>query len=225
MNVSGQSNGATPTSSTPGGSSFGATLLHVAWLAILLGVAMEALLLLLAGGFGILPGFESTVADLVGKVSWSTIVCAGLALGPAASKVREPVMGLLGLLAAPLAFNVSRFLQQGAVQILAVGGIAGSSTPVYLLALIKGVEYGCLGAALGWIAQRPWGGAVAHAAVGLMAGILFGSVVMAFTYWASPEPPATPDLISQGLNEIFFPVGCSLVLFSAETLGKRAAAQ
>ena len=46
----------------------GATLLRVAWLAILLGFAMEPLLLLFADGFGIVPGLVpglgSTVSDL-----------------------------------------------------------------------------------------------------------------------------------------------------------------
>jgi hypothetical protein len=37
----------------------------------------------------------------------------------------------------------------------------------------------------------------------------------------SPETPATTALLSQGVNEILFPVGCSLVLFAATALGKR----
>ena len=66
----------------------GSTLFRVAWLAILLGIAMEALLLLFTAGFEILPGLGPMVAELIGKVSWSAIVCAGLALGTAASKAR-----------------------------------------------------------------------------------------------------------------------------------------
>ena len=71
---------------------FGSVLFRVAWLAILLGFAMEALLLLFAAGFGILPGFKPVAADLVRQVSWSTIVCVGLALGTAVSKARAPLM-------------------------------------------------------------------------------------------------------------------------------------
>jgi len=74
----------------------------VAWLAILLGFAMEILLLLFTAGFEILPGFRSVLADLIGKVSWSALVCAGLAIGTAASKVRAPFMGLLGSSPPPL---------------------------------------------------------------------------------------------------------------------------
>ena len=202
----------------------GSTLFRVAWLAILLGFAMEILLLLFTAGFEILPGFRSVLVDLIGKVSWSALVCAGLALGTAASKVRAPFMGLLGLLAAPLAFHVSRTLQQGVaktLEVAAAGAPVGSYTLI-LLALLKAVEYGCLGAAIGWIGRRPWGGAMAHLAVGLAVGILFGGAIVSFTYWTAPEPLAAADLFSRGANEILFPVGCSLVLYSATALGERA---
>jgi hypothetical protein len=201
----------------------GSTLFRVVWLAILVGFAMEILLLLFTAGFEILPGFRSVLVDLIGKVSWSALVCAGLALGTAASKVRAPFMGLLGLLAAPLAFHVSRTLQQGVaktLEVAAAGAPIGSHTLI-LLVLLKAVEYGCLGAAIGWIGRRPWGGAMAHLAVGLAVGILFGGAVVSFTYWTAPEPLTTADLFSRGANEILFPVGCSLVLYSATALGER----
>ena len=201
----------------------GSTFIRVAWLAILLGFAMEILLLLFTAGFEILPGFRSVLVDLIGKVSWLALVCAGLALGTAASKVRAPFMGLLGLLAAPLAFHVSRTLQQGVaktLEVTAAGAPVGSYTLI-LLALLKAVEYGCLGAAIGWIGRRPWGGAMAHLAVGLAVGILFGGAIVSFTYWTAPEPLAAADLFSRGANEILFPVGCSLVLYSATALGER----
>jgi hypothetical protein len=201
----------------------GSTLLRVAWLAILLGFAMETLLLLFMAGFEILPGLGPMVAELIGKVSWSALVCAGLALGTAASKARAPLMGLLGLLVAPLAFHVSRTLQQGVAKTLEVAS-AGTSVGSYtliLLALLKAVEYACLGLAIGWIGRRPWGGALAHLAVGLAVGILFGGAILSFTYWTAPEPLAAADLFSRGANEILFPVGCSLVLYSATVLGER----
>ena len=89
-----------------------------------------------------------------------------------------------------------------------------------LLALFKAVEYGCLGALIGWIGQRPWGGALAHAAAGLAVGLFFGGAILALTYWTAPEPLSTTDLFSRGMNEVLFPVGCSLVLYTATALGK-----
>jgi hypothetical protein len=203
------------------GGGLGSALFRVAWLAILLGFAMEALLLLFAAGFGSLPGLKPIAADLVRQVSWSTIVCVGLALGTAVSKARAPLMGILGLLAAPLAFTVSRSIHQGAVKTLEIAGSGADAPPVLLLAVLKAVEYACLGLAIGWIGRRAWGGLSAHVATGLVLGLVFGSTIVALTYQMSPEPPATAALVSRGANEILFPVGCSLVLFAATAMGQR----
>lgn len=178
----------------------GATLLRVAWLAIALGIAMEALLLLLGTGFGEALGLRSVAADLVRNVSWSVFVCAGLAIGTAVVKARVPLMGLLS---APLAFEASRVIHKGALEALAVSG--GDVSPV-LIAVIKGLEYGCLG--IGWVSQRRWGGALAHVAV----GVVFGATELALAAGASPAPPAS-ELFVEGVND---------VLFSATALGKKA---
>ena len=201
----------------------GATLLRAAWLAILLGFVMEAILLLFAAGFGIFPGLETIATDLVRQVSWSTFVCAGLAIGTAVSQARVPLMGIIGLLAAPLAFSISRSLHQGTVKALEVAGSGSDTTPVLALALLKAVEYGCLGAAIAWVGGRSWGGLVAHVAAGLVIGIVFGGAIVALAYSTAPEPLATPAIVSRSVNEILFPVGCALVLFSATAVGKRVA--
>jgi hypothetical protein len=206
---------------SPPAGGLGATLLRVAWLAILLGFVMEALLLLFAAGFGIFPGLKPMAADLVRQVSWSTIVCVGLALGTAVTKARVPLMGVLGLLAAPVAFTVSRSLHQGAVKTLEIAGSGADAPPVLLLAVLKAVEYACLGLAIGWLGRRAWGGMSAHLATGLLVGLVFGGTIVALTYQMSSEPPATADLVARGANEILFPVGCSLVLFAATAIGKR----
>lgn len=221
MTVPQQNVQASPTTSDGPGGGLGSTLFRAAWLAILLGFAMEALLLLFTAGFGIFPGLKPVAADLVRQVSWSTIVCVGLALGTSVSKARAPLMGVLGLLAAPLAFTISRSLHQGAVKTLEIAGSGADAPPVLLLAVLKAVEYACLGLVLGWIGRRAWGGAAAHLATGLFVGLVFGGAIVALTYQMSPEPPATAALVSRGANEVLFPVGCSLVLFAATAIGKR----
>ena len=206
-----------------GGSGLGDVLVRVAWLAILLGFAMEILILLPQAGFGVLPGLESVLKDLAGRVTWSTLVCAGLAAGTAASRARAPLMGLFGILAAPIAFHLSRALQQGVAKTVeeVAAGVSFGSQPLLILALLKAVEYGCLGVIIGWVGGHSWGGALAHAAVGLGVGILFGGAIVSFTYYTAPEPLTTADLFSRSINEVLFPVGCSLVLYTATALGKR----
>ena len=68
------------------------SLLHVGWLAVLLGLTMEAILVALAAGLGTLKGANPVLADLVQKVSWSTSVCVGLAVGTTAKKARGSLM-------------------------------------------------------------------------------------------------------------------------------------
>jgi hypothetical protein len=202
----------------------GATLLHVAWLAVILGLVMEVLLLVLGGAVGEALGLKPFVADLVRNVTWSVFVCAGLAVGTTIVKARAPLMGVLGLISGPLAFEISRALHKGALEALAITGGGGAAVSPVLVAVVKGIEYGCLGLGVGWVSQRRWGGAAAHAAVGLLVGLIFGSVQLVFAAGATPPPP-TSDLFVAGVNEVLFPVGCSLVLFSAGALGKKTASR
>lgn len=199
-----------------------AKLLNVAWLAILLGLAMEVLLLI-ASSFGDFLGFGTLVADLVKSVSWSLVVCAGLAVGTTVSKIRVPLMGVLGFFAAPLAFEVSRVLHKGTLGALSVEGTIATGPSPLLVALIKGIEYGCLGLAIAWIGGRAWGGIVAHGAVGLIVGTIFGGAILGLQYGSAPASLSAAALLPGAVNEIVFPVGCSLVLFSSKVVGERMA--
>jgi hypothetical protein len=203
-------------------SDLGATLLRVAWLAILLGLVMELLLVLVSTFGGGLSGLGPFVADLTKSVSWSVFVCVGLALGTAVVDARGPVMGFLGLLSAPLAFEISRVLHKGVLNALEVAGGGGDDLSPLLVALIRGLEYGCLGLGIGWVSRRRWGGAMAHLAVGLLVGLVFGSIEIAYATGGTYQLSGA-DFLGAAINEILFPAGCSMVLFGATTLGKRVA--
>jgi hypothetical protein len=182
----------------------------VAWLAILLGLGMEVVLLL-TNGFGDTFGLGSMTAGLVKNVSWSVMVCAGLAVGATISKVRVPLMGFPGFVAAPLAFEVSRVLHKGTLGALAVEGTVAAGPSPLLLALIKGIEYGRLGLTIAWVSRRSWG---------LVVGVLFGGAILVLQYGSGSTSVA--ELFPSAINELLFPVGCSLVLFSAGVVGKMA---
>jgi len=196
-----------------------ALLLRVAWLAILLGLLLQLALLLAAAGLGIFAGLGPLVAETARNLGWSVLVCTGVAVGRVAAKGRPPLMGIAGLLAAPLALTIANTIQKGMAAALNLPQAAGTAS-VWVLGL-KAAEYGCLAAALGWIGRRAWAGAPAYAAAGLLAGIVFGGAALTVVAQSAPTALSTAALMVKGVNELVFPVGCALVIFAAEVLGKR----
>lgn len=197
-------------------------LLRVAWLSVLLGLVMEGLLLLVAAGFGNHPLMKLALAELTQKVSWATIVCVGLACGTAATKQRERAMGFAGLLAAPAGFIIARMLHKSATQVLAIAAPAAAAGPSpLLLAGLKGVEYAVLGVLLGKVGKQQPAGMARYAGVGMLVGATFGGAMV----WLLTRPTVNPPLtvvLSRIINEFVFPVGCSLVIYAADSLSHRS---
>jgi hypothetical protein len=194
-----------------------ATLLRVAWLAIVLGLLLQLALLLVAAGFGTAPSSRTLLAETLRTVSWSLLVCVGVALGRVAAKGRVPLEGVTGFLAAPLALTAANAVQKGVAEAVDAAGVPAGPASLWVLA-IKAAEYGCLGLALEWVGRRAWGSALGHLAVGLMTGVVFGGLFLAVVVLSAPSPLSTPSLLAKGLNELLFPVGCALVVFVAEVL-------
>jgi hypothetical protein len=193
-----------------------ATLLRVAWLAILLGVLLQLALLLVAAGFGMGISPRPVLAETFKTVSWSLLVCVGVALGRVAAKGRLPLEGVTGLLAAPLALTAANAVQKGVAEAVNAAAVPAGPAPLWVLA-IKAAEYGCLGLALEWVGRHAWHSALGHLAVGLMTGVVFGGLFLAVVQ-SAPTPLSTPSLLAKGVNELLFPVGCALVVFIAEVL-------
>ncbi|HZS07047.1 MAG TPA: hypothetical protein VFD58_19580 [Blastocatellia bacterium] len=201
----------------------GRLLLRISWLAVLLGFAIEGLILLLTG-MDRYSGVKPLVASLAQKISWSVLVCLGLAFGKGATKLLAvPLTGLAGLLAAPTAFTVARSLHKAAAEALKLAPAAATPSPL-TLALVKGIEYGLLGLAVGWIGSRSLSrgrSAAAHLATGLAVGAVFGGTMLLVASSGAPQPRDTVALLSLGVNEIIHPVGCAMALFAAEALSQK----
>jgi hypothetical protein len=192
-----------------------ATLTRVAWMSILLGLVIEGLLV--AARLGAFT-LEATAAELVNRVSWSVLVCTGLAIGDALADASRPLLaGLSGLIATPLAFAVARGLHKGTAEMMQIAQPADPISP-WLAAGIRGVEYMCLGLAIFWLKKQPRPTALSYVAVGLLIGLVFGGVLMFL------NPAVTGSLTSMlvwGVNELIFPVGCTLVLFASTAVGEK----
>lgn len=202
-----------------GGSALRATLLRVAWLSVMLGLVIEGLLLIVALSFNAAGDGRPFVADLAQKISWSVLICVGLAFAGAATKGSAPAMGLTGLLAAPTATVIARTLHKWMGQSIGLAMADPTGEAFLLIPTVRGLEYAFLGAALAWIGRRPWGGAVAHVALGLGVGIAFGSMVLTVN-----APSSTVALLTTAINEVVAPLGCALTLFAGNVLGKKAPA-
>jgi hypothetical protein len=194
-----------------------ATLLRVAWLAIVLGLLLQLAVLLVAVGFGTAPSPGPVLAETLKTVSWSLLVCVGVALGRVAAKGRLPAEGITGLLAAPLALTVANTVQKGVAEAVNAAGVPAGPTPLWVLA-IKAAEYGALGLLLNWVGRRAWHSALGHLAVGLVVGVVFGGLFLAVVVRTAPTPLSAPSVLARGVNELLFPVGCALVVFIAEVL-------
>lgn len=197
-------------------------VLRVAWLSILLGLVLEMVVLVVVaytGNAGSTP--KPFVSDLAQKISWGFIVCVGIAFGTTASKAREALMGILGLISAPAGFAIARATHKAVNQALDVAGPAAAGASPFLLGGLKGLEYAVLGFAIGWVVKKAWGGLGAHVAVGVLTGLTFGTAILLVMehYAQAPTPPVA--LISRGVNELLFPLGCSLVLYASGVMSKK----
>lgn len=205
----------------PSNTSAAALVLHVCWLSILLGLAIQISLLTFSVAFGRVPKLNPLIVDLAQRTAWSTIVCSSISVAMAASKLRDSFMGLAGLLSASVAFKIARAVQKGVGAALGVAPAVIKGPSPLVLGIIKAVEYGCLAAILAWMVKRKDRGAAAHAAIGLTMGVFFGAIVLGYTYWTNFKLFSAADAVSRGLNEVLFPVGCSLVLVATEVWGKQ----
>ena len=191
------------------------TLLHVAWMSIVVGLILQLLSLALVRIDSIGP----FIRDLSQKMSWSMFVCLGLALATAAAKTREIWMGLAGFLAAPISFTLARIIQRGVGSALGLAG--GANSPIkLLLALlaIKAIEYALFGFILGQLSTRHSRRASHYLALGLSCGLLFSTAIVTTIFFLSPNKPAPAQLLSTTMNEVLFPISCAMILYTAELL-------
>src|SRR4051812_16137048 len=83
----------------------------VAWLAIALGFAMEALILTVRFAANSQSTSTQVLIELAQGVTWSFFVCAGVGLGTALAKARASLGGLIGAISAPLAMGIAKGTQ------------------------------------------------------------------------------------------------------------------
>jgi hypothetical protein len=189
----------------------------IAWLAILLGLVMEGLILAGRASVGNNPTPAQVLVDLTQGITWSLLVCAGVALGTTLARARAAFGGLIGLISALLAMGLAKGSQRVVATAL---GVADKPFIMSLMTLgvLRALEYGLLGWALAWLADKPYSRAWHFALVGAVAGIVFGGSITWLTIGiaaAGDMIMAPPQIIATALNEMVFPIGCALVVYIA----------
>lgn len=201
--------------------SVAAQVLKAAWMSVLLGVLMQAITTGIALAAGKDPAGAALLASAVGKISWATLVCVGLAVAMA---IPRPLVGgtaLAGLLSAPIAFHGARAVNQ---MVGSVAGLSPDSPPTQLLlalTVIKGLEYAALGGSLAWLETRGSPTFKLCVGTGLAHGVLFGAALVGAAEALAPAARPTVAVVTQAVNELLFPIGCAVIIYAATGLGAK----
>jgi hypothetical protein len=185
--------------------------LRAAWLAVLLGIGVQSLVVasrLLAGGTSSPMAF---IASLGQGITWSVLVCAGVAVGTVVGRANSLTLGIIGFIAGPAAWGLAKGTQKALQGLM---GLPQDRLDTFFLMItgLKGIEYAILGAALGYMVGKPWARLPAFAGLGVASGAVFAAIVIVLTM--NHGPAKLPALIATGVNEIVFPIGCSLVIYA-----------
>lgn len=194
----------------------------IALCAVLLGLGIQLLILVarLAAG-GPWPG-AALLADTAGGVTWALLVCTGVGIGTSVLRVRAMLAGLLAAICAPIAIAAAKAAQRmvagmtDAVEqqaILSLGSIS----------LARAVEYGVLGFLLGTLAQRGEKRVSRYLGAGCLVGLVLGGAVVWLTHYVAAQAGSglTSAQLAVGVvNEMVFPVGCAIVIYAGQLVGR-----
>jgi hypothetical protein len=194
-----------------------------AWMAILLGLLVESAVLLTRAAAGIAPQSLVALAEFASSVTWAVIVCTGIALGTAAARHRERIMGLMGLLCAPFAWALAKGLQRGTQWILDAPR-DNLGWAVVQVGALKTVEYTLLGFVLGRLTRSHEATLRQYLLAGLSIGVIFGAAIIGVNVWHAPQRQlALGRILGLAVNEIVFPAGCASVLHFIGRLNDQSA--
>ena len=194
--------------------------MRVVTLSLLLVATLEVLLVLSAAAGGGLEGPGPFLLDLAQKVPWGVGVCTGVWLGLELGRGRAVVVAAAALVAAPIASLLLRAVAEGAHAMAFAEAPTGP--PPLVVAAIKGIEYACLGLLVAWLGRRSWARIQHHAAAGMLVAVPFGLGLLALSAASSELPLDTRRMVVWAVNELLFPIGCALILFSAAQAERRA---
>lgn len=201
-------------------------LAAAAWMAILLGIVVQSLILVARITAGGQATALQVVVDVASGVTWSALVCSGVALGTVVARHRATMMGVLGLVSAPVAWAAAKGVQRGVQWMLGVP-LETLGPLVYQVGAAKTVEYALLGVLLGRLIYTPRSTLGVHALTGLAFGVVFGGIILWLNRAAAAATGGSlpmPRAVAICANELIFPMGCAIVIYFVARFADRRSA-
>jgi hypothetical protein len=196
-------------------------LFAAAWMAVALAFALEALTALGAFTLGRTSSAQVFLASVGQKIGWGTLVCVGLAFAKAFKPKDAGAAAWAGILGAPAAFTIARAIHKGLAQAMGFDIAATAPMLLLLLATIKALEYGVLGAVLARLDERSSATVGNYLRTGCWVAVVFGGAALGALAAFGSRSPTAADWLARAINELLFPIGCALILFAASAAGKR----
>lgn len=216
---------------TPDGTEAARAALHrlvtIAWLAILLGFVMQALIIAGQMAGGAPPPGPPALANVAQGVTWSLIVCMGVGIAMMVMRSSVALAGVIGFVSAPLALGGARGMQRGVNQMMGGPEEQFITLAVLLIALIKAMEYGFLTIMLSRLMRLGKETLRPYLALGAATGLVFGGAIVTTSwYLASLAGPgmARAALTGMLINELLFPIGCVMVIYAIQFIGRQTRA-
>lgn len=194
------------------------------WMSALLGVLAQVLIII---GFLVfdepLPRGKDLLRDTAKSIVWPVLICTAIAFAKAAALLRDEglqpkYMAVAGFIAAPLGLTAARLLHRALGEALSLGPRELAIALFGALVAMKMFQYGFIGAALGRVQRNPNSHWFASLSVGLVADAVFG--VAALVALAIGKEMQTVDWINNGIGELVVPVGCAMIVFFADRIGR-----
>ena len=192
----------------------------VAMLGIVLGLAMQTLIILLRlFGASIAPGLVN-MADVVQTVTWSVLVCTGVAVAMAFGKARTALSGLIAAMFAPLALAAAKSAQKVMLSIVDAAeqpGVVSLTT----VSVVRALEYGILAWILAWLVEHRERRLMPYAAAGGVVALLFGGALLVLNFVLQGMDGRGRNWVALGsmaISELGSPVGCALVIYVAQVV-------
>lgn len=194
----------------------------VAALGVGLGLLIQLVIVCLRLIGGVSPSLLA-LADLAQAVTWSVLVCTGVAIGMAIGKARTALAGVFAAFFAPLSMAAAKAMQK------VIGSLLGALEQPALLSMatigvVRALEYGILAWLLAWLSERKERRMHPYLLAGGGVGVLFGGFIVALSILSTTgeNEMGILKISTLATSEVGAPLGCAAVIYITQLVATQA---